>query len=607
VHRLKRIFIPDTEFVKPDGETTRPVCACIYELYSETKYEIFFDGPKECPITWQDDDLVIGYNLAAEWGTFISAGWPLPLNCIDLYFEHLREMNGAKKLGFVQDPVLLAQSIKLTTALRLIGREDLVNIEKQEERDYIIANGVVPPEGVSVEAHRRRIVDYCWTDVYATMALIGPFLKLVDIDQALFRGAFSIPVAWFEHNGIPVDRVALSLVDEHREELILSLVRDVEAKHKYGVFKEDTTLSQKAFAALLERNGWDVGWPRTDSGAYARDDETMRDKAQTIKELEPLRHLLRSITRLRSSRVKVGSDGRSRASVWPLMQASGRCNPKGDCILGQAAWLRYLIKPPEGYALIAVDVIGEEFAIAAALSEDPVALDIYRTEKDQYLVHAHTAGYAPAGATKKTHPTERKIFKRVQLSTNYGVSGVGLSNQLRLNSPLKAELMIAAHHELFGTYWEYAERRIKQAYEDGSVESELGWRLWVGPKTKSTTILNFPQQSNGAEILRIASVFAVAKGLGPYLCYPHHDALYLCCPIEQADRVAEEVEDCFREAGNVVFDDILDLRCERKIVRYPDRYEDEDGEEMWQMVQQFLKERTESAEQQTGGDYERVA
>ena len=75
------------------------------------------------------------------------------------------------------------------------------------------------------------------------------------------------------------------------------------------------------------------------------------------------------------------------------------------------------------------------------------------------------------------------------------------------------------------------------------------------------------------------------------LCAPHHDALYLECAERDAEQVAAELEACFREASDTVLGGSVQLRLETGIVRYPDHYSDDDGQEIWQIVLNFLEQK----------------
>lgn len=93
-------------------------------------------------------------------------------------------------------------------------------------------------------------------------------------------------------------------------------------------------------------------------------------------------------------------------------------------------------------------------------------------------------------------------------------------------------------------------------------------------------------QANGAEILRLACCLATERGIR--VCAPVHDALLIEAP---ADRIDEEVRSCqeaMREASEIVLSG-FPLRTDAYIVRYPDRYIDERGVDMWDMVMELIR------------------
>src|SRR5580698_3829231 len=87
------VWVIDTEFRSRSGEPNEPVCLCARELHTGRRLELFFDCAHENPFE-SEGALFVGYNLAAEWKTFISLGWPLPDNMLDLHFEYLNLVNG---------------------------------------------------------------------------------------------------------------------------------------------------------------------------------------------------------------------------------------------------------------------------------------------------------------------------------------------------------------------------------------------------------------------------------------------------------------------------------------------------------------------------------
>jgi DNA polymerase-1 len=163
------VWVIDTEFQALDGEQNRPVCLCAREQKTGREIELSFDEPAECPFDLAHD-LFVCFNASAEWKTFLSLGWDMPENVVDLYFEFLCLINGV----WLDDNSASQREVGtgLLAALIFFGHQQAISAaEKEEERDYISANGIVPPAGVTREDHQRRIIKYCWTDVDATELL----------------------------------------------------------------------------------------------------------------------------------------------------------------------------------------------------------------------------------------------------------------------------------------------------------------------------------------------------------------------------------------------------------------------------------------------------
>jgi DNA polymerase I len=591
------VWIIDTEFQQPDGESNVPVCICAEELHSGRRLELFFDQVRSNPFEYTDS-LFVCYNASAEWKTFIALGWELPPNVLDLYFEYLNRINGVWRGG----QCLRKVGTGLVDALAEFGEDALSHEEKEGERDYIIKWGVRPPPGVSVEVHQRRVLDYCWTDVVGTKALLSKMFPDIDIEQALLRGDFSKPVAWFENNGLPVSPLYYE-IQKHREELQVHIAREVEAKYKYEVFsfegrkKPKAVFTQKGFDALIERSGYGKLWPATPSRLhYSTDDEkAFGPMCKLHPELEPLRQARKSIKALSLTETVLGKDNRNRAATWPFGTVSGRNNPKAkQFILSRPHWVRNLVSPKEGRAIVHADIIAAEAGIAADLSGDPELIRIYQSGADQYLEFAKSAGAIPLEVVRDKRNAEleviRHVYKVALLAIQYGVGAETLSQNLGVPQ-WQAERIISSHKRSYAVYWAWAEAQIERAQREGYISTDFGWTLTVRPDTPRNTLLNFPQQAGCAEILRLACVIALERGLGPTLCAPHHDALYLECDESDAERVASELKACFRDAAGTVLSGHVELRAETGIVRYPDHYCDNDGKEIWDMVVKFMEQK----------------
>jgi len=94
-------------------------------------------------------------------------------------------------------------------------------------------------------------------------------------------------------------------------------------------------------------------------------------------------------------------------------------------------------------------------------------------------------------------------------------------------------------------------------------------------------------QANGAEMLRLACFLLTEAGIR--VCAPVHDALLIEAPLETLDAVIATTQELMAQASEVVLDGFR-LRSDAKVVRYPDRYMDERGEQMWERVMSLAGE-----------------
>lgn len=588
----RRVWVLDTEFRTAPGEPNTPVCLCARDLNTGEEIEVFFDRHHENPFSY-DDTLFVAYHAAAEWKTFIALGWDLPHRIIDLRFEYLCLINGVWRCG----TSLRQLGTGLVDAMREFNLDAMSCAEKQEERDYILWHAPYPPEG------QRRILTYCWRDVDGTAALLDAIVPFIgDTTQALLRGAYSRAVAWMEHNGLPID-MQYSEIERRRVELQLAIVREVEDEYGFGVYRvigrkrPKPVFSQRGFDALIEREGLTAIWPKkTERGHCSTDDDkAFKPMARLHPRLEPLRQLRKTVRGLTLVSNAIGADGRNRPSIWPFGTVTGRNSPRArESVLNRPRWVRHLLAPPQGRAVIGFDIEAAETAIAADLSGDPELLRVYNSGADQYLEFAIAAGALPPGTKRAPDDNEleavRDLYKIAALAIQYGVAAATLA--INLGVPYwRADRIIADHKRIFATYWAWTEAQIAKAYNEGSISTSFGWTMAVDRHTPRNRLLNFPQQATCAELLRLTCVLVEERGMGYMLCAPHHDALYIECSDSEVDAVTKLVTDCFVDAADAVLSGRVRLRVKPHKVVHPHCYGDEKGEVIWKIVQRLLKDR----------------
>lgn len=379
------------------------------------------------------------------------------------------------------------------------------------------------------------------------------------------------------------------------------LARKLEDEHLYGVYwfdgKGQHHWSEAKFSDLVERRGLADVWPRTAKGKYrvgdpkrgGEDEKVFKQMALLDPHFEPLRQTRKLLSEFKKFELPIGRDGRCRAGNIPFTQRTGRSSPKRGSIFAMPAWGRFLIKPAPGRALAYVDLKSAEFGIAAALSQDQVMLKLYSDMvsgliEDVYLEVAKMAAAAPPDATMESHADVRKLWKPACLATQYGAQPETIAKGANCSLSV-ARGIHYTHHHLFHRYWDYIDMLRVEAQASGVMQTRGGWKIQTRYQ-KEGTLGNFPVQAHCAEIMRLAVSYMVGEGL--QLCTTVHDAVLVGDSIEGIGRAVETTKACWRKASLEVIG--FELDADDKIVRYPDRYEDKDGKEMFHLLLQLLDE-----------------
>jgi hypothetical protein len=100
-------------------------------------------------------------------------------------------------------------------------------------------------------------------------------------------------------------------------------------------------------------------------------------------------------------------------------------------------------------------------------------------------------------------------------------------------------------------------------------------------------------QANGAEMLRLACIRGVELGIE--ICAPVHDAILIVAPVDRLEFDIARMQEAMAQASRTVLGGFT-LRSEVEIVRYPDRYMDKRGKEMWGRVVKLIEEREQRAQ-----------
>jgi hypothetical protein len=308
--------------------------------------------------------------------------------------------------------------------------------------------------------------------------------------------------------------------------------------------------------------------------------------ARSYPSVQPIRELRATLSQMRLEDLAVGWDGRNRCLLSAFRSRTGRNQPSTTrFIFGPAVWLRGLIRPEPGFGLAYLDWSQQEFGIAAALSRDTAMLTAYESG-DPYLAFARQAGAVPVWATKHTHGPVRELFKACALAVQYGMGTDSLAERIA-RPTVEARRLLELHRETFPRFWKWSDAAVDYAMLHGSIHTVFGWAFHVGPNTNPRTLRNFPMQANGAEMLRLACCLSSEAGVR--LCAPVHDAILIEAPLEELDAAVQSAQQAMSDASAAVLGGFR-LRSDSKVARYPDRYLDERGQQMWTTVTELIQE-----------------
>jgi DNA polymerase I len=567
---FREIWLVDFEYRSDPGERPWVVCMVARELNSGRRIRMWRDElltPREAPFDTGPGALFAAYATHADLGCFLELGWRLPANVVDLYAEHRVETNGLR----LWDGKKFSNGLIDALTIRDLAHMDAG--EKEEMRRLVLDGRSWTPD------EQQAILRYCGTDVDALAALLPVMAPTIDWPRAGLRGRYTAAVARMERMGTPLDAALWCRLADRWEALKILMIADID--RAFRVY-EGTSFRADLFDRYLVEN--DIAWPRLPSGAMALDKETFDDQACLYPQLRPLYELRQSLGKMRLTGLRVGADGRNRCSLFPFGAETGRNTPSSsEFLFGSSRWMRGLLRAEEGCAVAYIDWTAQEVALAAALSGDERMIAAYETG-DPYIEFAKAARLVPPDATKTTHPELRQLCKSLVLGVGYGMGPATLSQRAQTTRG-EARRLLELHRQAYPKFWRWSDSVVSTAL-CGEIKTMFGWRRRVPRDANPRSLMNFPMQAGGAEMMRIAAIAATEAGLE--VCCPVHDAFVITAPVERIESDVAMMREIMTKASMVVTGG-LEVRTDAEIVAWPARYmDDRGGQVMWDVVMRHL-------------------
>ena len=364
-------------------------------------------------------------------------------------------------------------------------------------------------------------------------------------------------LAEMERAGFLVDRKALSDFGESLTESIDALQKSIWAMagHEFNI-NSPKQLGDVLFEELMLPAGkkTKTGW-----STNAEVLEKLVGKHDIIGEILDYRMLTKLKSTYAEGLLKVISpDGRIHTNFKMTVTATGRLSSTEPNLqnipvrreLGAQIRRMFVAKP--GCLLVDADYSQIELRLLAHISGDETMREAFRSGEDIHRVTASQVFGVPA---EEVTAQMRSSAKAVNFGIVYGISAFSLAQDIKVR-PAEAKAYIEAYLEKYHGVREYMDRVIKEAKENGYVETLFGRRRPV-PELKASNFntrsfgervaRNMPIQGTAADIIKLAMVNVQRRfrkeGLEAQLILQVHDELIAECPEAEAARVAALLEE----------------------------------------------------------------
>jgi len=600
--KFENIVCFDTEFrgnMKELGQLNEVVCFVFKELKTGKITKTYGPDLNKLPYPNDRRTLWIAHNAGAETHSMLSLKLGRPLFIWDTMIED-------KKLYFGR--------VKGHSMLKAANRYGIETISEDLKKYYV--DLILSKKDYSKE-ELERILNYCLSDVLTLEKL---FLKQLDdieklkskagpndiISQAIFSGDAMAATAQVEFNGIPTNNGLLNKIRDNYPAIREEIIDDINSR--IDVYDDSYTLKKDKFYKLIERIGLLPRWPLTPTGRLKEDEDTIFRFAQENKDVNDLYLAKEFIDSQKLKGFVVGPDGRARTPLHMYGLKTGRTNHSTALYpFACAKPLRNIIRADDDKILIYFDYKNQEIAIAAYFSKDPNLMAAVESG-DPYVKTAQFNKTLPIGATKKSHPEIRNQYKTALLACLYGQGIKNMSARLNLSIDAGTTLH-AIIKKTFSKYFEWIQGIVSKSLVHGYMSGKFGFRYWIEPGgvINPRTIYNYPIQTNGSEMLRLAAIKICDVGIECNALI--HDGLLVHVPRKkfrkQFIKVKKIMEDASRKVLNNDKSTKYICNVDWQFIR-TGMIQDPSEQEKWNRILEIINKHTELKKTNTWGENTQV-
>lgn len=509
-----------------------------------------------------------------------------------------------------------------------VGRE-----VKGSTRDLILQR---KPEYNSEE--QKQILDYCVSDIKYLMPLYVQMRDTVNYRGKFFdphkvhkimlsRGRVAACIAKIESTGIPINYKKFETLAKNRLAVIDTMSYnfnvDVAPVFEQKVGKKPVIsfkgykFSEALWAKFIETLDLKGGkWPISKkTGKYKRDSDTIAKfthlgpikewerfiKAKTALgayTVDPAEIEKRHNARKKVLQDDLGSDNRIRPFLNAFGTQTARNGHKATTFLyAQSAWLRALVEPKPGCAVVESDYSSQEVLIGGVLAKDEKLIEAYRLN-DPYVAFGFEIGYIPEecktwemSRIKTEYKQQRKLLKVVVLGLSYGMKAKSLAAKMSIElgrdvDISEAQKYIDLHEKVYKQYYAWRERIYRENIRRQPTTLVNGWYLGCDNRSK-LSVQNFPVQGTGSAMLHRALELVLQEGV--VVNGPVHDAIIYECKIEDIEKTQALVERCMLQASKEVLG-VDGMRVGHEEVLHGQDWVTEKGEYLYERMKKYLYE-----------------
>ena len=226
------------------------------------------------------------------------------------------------------------------------------------------------------------------------------------------------------------------------------------------------------------------------------------------------------------------------------------------------------ITSKSNYIFTGSDYSQIELRIMAALSGDESMIQDFKDGKD---IHKATASRVFGISEDEVKPIDRSRAKAVNFGVIYGMSGFGLSENLKITRA-ESDKYIKDYFEKHTSVKNYLDSQVEQGEKDQEVRTyfgrirkipEFASRKFMERELAKRLAMNTPIQGTAADIIKIAmnsiSNELEKQGLESKLILQIHDELIVEGPESETEQVKNILDTCMRNAADLSVELICDI------------------------------------------------